>query len=624
MAWQVLIGNVTAVGFLISMWMHLHYKFYRLSATQSNLAFGFMMGVAALFSMALSVEIAPGYYLDLRSTLLAVSAIYGGPLAIAMTAPMTLLARAYMGGAGMLPGLASIAVLSLISLAMHFWLNKRTARVLGIWVTAAAVGAISLVMTGLFDTRGVGLGMAGLLVTGLKFVATLLAAAVVTYFRSFTIERDLLRAALTQAPDLHYVKNLDSAFVVANHNVARQHGRSRASEMVGLTDFGLFPHELAQQFFDQEQAIMKTGEPMVDVENSIPTEEGEERWFLTSKVPLRNRQGDLIGLAGVTRDITARKHLEQEVLHSRNLLSQAMAEMSEGLAMFSADGKLLFCNEQYRAAFPRSAYARQPGAHITDIVRAVVRNAERIDVSTDIGEEWIQTAAKQLFLNRDTEIPMFDGRWLSLRTRLGADGSALVVVSDITSMKHSQEELKQLAEEMRGLADTDALTGIANRRALDEAITREFTHAQRIGSPLSLLLIDVDHFKAFNDSYGHVEGDRCLQAIAACTKTVCQRKSDLAARYGGEEFAILLPGADIDGAMRLAEAFQATLRRRAIPHTASGKSIVTASVGVANISDTSSFAAPTEFVQAADVALYEAKRQGRDRIVAAPSEARAA
>lgn len=143
----------------------------------------------------------------------------------------------------------------------------------------------------------------------------------------------------------------------------------------------------------------------------------------------------------------------------------------------------------------------------------MVRNAERIDVSADVSEEWIQASAAQLFLTRDTEIPLFDGRWLSLRTRLASDGSALVVVSDITSMKHSEERLKQVAQEMRGLAYTDSLTGIANRRVFDDVISKEFARTRRSRSHLSLLLLDIDHFKTYNDTYGHLEGDKCLKAI---------------------------------------------------------------------------------------------------------------
>jgi diguanylate cyclase (GGDEF)-like protein/PAS domain S-box-containing protein len=622
--WQVLVGNVAAVSLVISVWMHLHYKFYRLSKVNAKLSFGLMMGLGSLLSMLLSIEVDNGYYLDLRSTLLAISAVYGGPLAVLVTASITFVFRIFMGGAGLVPGLISIAAVSLCGLLAYLVLGRGTMDIKKMAATAFVVAAVSLTMSILYRGNGSYLALFGLSMIAVKTMATLLAAAVITYFHGFTLERDILRAALTQAPDFHYVKDQESRFVVTNLNVARSHGRTRSSEMVGLTDFDLFPLETAQSFFDQEQEIMSTGQPMVDFELPWTDEDGKPRWLSSSKVPLRNRHGDLIGLAGVTRDITDRKRLIQEALDSKHMLSQAMMEMSDGLAMFDPDGRLVFCNEQYRAAFPRSAHVRQHGAHITDIVRAVVRNGERVDVSADVDEEWIQASAAQLFTTRNTEVPLFDGRWLSLRTRLAADGSALVVVSDITANKRSEEELKQLAQEMKGLAETDGLTGIANRRMFDEAISVQFAHAARGGAPLSLLLIDIDHFKLFNDTYGHIEGDKCLKIIADVLRSVTRRPSDLAARFGGEEFAVLLPGTDINGALRLAGSLQSTLHDRAIPHGASDRLIVTASVGVASISDRTVFDTPEELIQVADRALYEAKRQGRDRVIAASDVAKAA
>jgi len=620
--WQVLIGNVAAVSLVISVWMHLHYKFYRLSKVQAKLGFGLMMGLGALLSMLLSIEVESGYYLDLRSTLLVISAAYGGPLAILVTGALTIVHRISMGGAGLEPGLISIIFVSSLGLVVHFLFDGRAMDVKRVVACAVTVAAVSLAMKIIYRGEGSYMTTFSLAVTGMKFTATLAAASVITYFHAFTLERDILKAALTQAPDFHYVKDQNSRFVVTNLNVARSHNRTKSSEMVGLTDFDLYPRETAQAFFDREQEIMSTGEPMVDFEAPLVEEDGRERWFLISKVPLRNRHGDLVGLAGVTRDVTEKRRLVQEALDSKNLLSQAMKEMSDGLAMFNPEGRLVFCNDQYRAAFPRSAHARQPGAHIADIVRAVVRNGERTDVSPGVSEEWIEASAAQLFVTRDTEIPMFDGRWLSLRTRLAADGAALVVVSDITSMKHSEERLKQLALKMKGLADTDALTGIANRRVFDEAILEEFVRARRSASPLSLLLIDVDQFKAYNDTYGHLEGDKCLRMIGEVLRSIAKRPTDLVARFGGEEFAVLLPGTDREGALRLAETLRLTLNRRAIPHSQSSKAIVTASIGVANMSDT--FATPTELVEAADQALYTAKKHGRDRVEAATEQIRAA
>ncbi|OWV88222.1 diguanylate cyclase [Rhizobium sp. N122] len=622
MPWQVLIGNVAAVALVISVWMHLHYKFYRLSRVQAELGFGLMMGLGAVLSMLLSVEVDSGYYLDLRSTLLAVSAVYGGPLAVLMTAVLTCVQRISMGGAGVEPALISIMLVSAFGLVLHFLFGRGVADVRKALACAVMVASVTLAMS-IFHRGGWShITTVSLAAIGVKFAATLAAACVITYFHAFTLERDILKAALTQAPDFHYVKDRNSRFVVTNLNVARNHDRTKSSEMVGLTDFDLYPRETAQAFFDREQEIMASGEPLVDFEEPLVEEDGRERWFLTSKIPLRNRHGDLVGLAGVTRDITEKKRLVQEALDSKNVLSQAMTEMSDGLAMFNPEGRLVFCNDQYRAAFPRSAHARQPGAGITDILQAVVRSGERVDVSPDAVDDWIEISAAQLFLTQDSEIPMFDGRWLRQRTRLAADGSALVVVSDITSMKDSEERLTQLALKMKGLADTDALTGIANRRVFDEAISEEFARARRAESSLGLLLIDVDHFKAYNDTYGHLEGDNCLRVIGEVLRSITKRPSDLAARFGGEEFAILLPGTDRDGALRLARMLRSALHRRAIPHSESSKAIVTVSIGVANISDR--FATPAELVSAADQALYAAKKHGRDRVEAAAHQARAA
>jgi hypothetical protein len=252
----------------------------------------------------------------------------------------------------------------------------------------------------------------------------------------------------------------------------------------------------------------------------------------------------MIGLAGVTVDITHKEILEQELQSSRNMMVQAMAEMSDGLAMFGPDGRVVFCNDQYRALFPKSAYARQTGSHIIDIVRVAVRNGVRRDLAIDLDEEAIQAAGRTLFVNKDEVIPMEDGRWQSLRTRVTDDQHVLALVSDITGIKQSELSLKNLAEHMKGLAETDALTGLSNRRSFDESLQREYEVAKQSGRPLSLLMIDVDRFKAFNDRYGHLAGDDCLKSVASAIGATARRSGDITARFGGEEFAVLLPDTD--------------------------------------------------------------------------------
>jgi diguanylate cyclase (GGDEF)-like protein len=176
--------------------------------------------------------------------------------------------------------------------------------------------------------------------------------------------------------------------------------------------------------------------------------------------------------------------------------------------------------------------------------------------------------------------------------------------------------LLELATTLRQLTSVDALTGIANRRAFDLALDSDWRQATRNGSAFSLLLIDVDHFKKFNDCYGHIAGDDCLRAVAQTLAGNARRAGDVVARYGGEEFAVLLPNTDREEAMLLAERMCETVRQRNIAHTPSEAAQVTISVGVATCRPSDKAVLASTLVEAADKALYVAKQSGRNRVAA--------
>lgn len=190
---------------------------------------------------------------------------------------------------------------------------------------------------------------------------------------------------------------------------------------------------------------------------------------------------------------------------------------------------------------------------------------------------------------------------------------ALHIVRDISERKHSEQELEAAYHAAEALAEQDALTGLANRRGLDEFLANEWKRGSRDRAPLSFLLLDVDHFKAYNDTYGHVQGDICLKRIAQVARNVLLRTSDLAARYGGEEFALVLPFTPGEGARRIAEEICAELRHLQIPHSATSEGIVTVSIGCATLVPTVSRSAE-QLVEMADRALYKAKHEGRNRV----------
>ncbi len=188
---------------------------------------------------------------------------------------------------------------------------------------------------------------------------------------------------------------------------------------------------------------------------------------------------------------------------------------------------------------------------------------------------------------------------------------------DISAQKRAEADLRALNERVYALSITDALTGLANRRHLDAALAEAIRHHAGTGEPLSLILLDIDAFKAFNDRYGHIEGDACLARVAGALSGALRRSGDLVARYGGEEFACVLPNTTEADALALADRLHAAIAALAIPHAASPiAGTVTASFGVLTTASTAN-ATPLELIRAVDRFLYRAKREGRDRVVGA-------
>ena len=198
----------------------------------------------------------------------------------------------------------------------------------------------------------------------------------------------------------------------------------------------------------------------------------------------------------------------------------------------------------------------------------------------------------------------------------GAGRLCLIQITDVSVAVARERLLRDQALELRSQTFSDGLTGIANRRHFDVAMEKEVRRAKRAGSPLSLLMIDIDSFKAYNDHYGHQQGDDCLIRVAAALAQMLRRPLDLIARYGGEEFAVVLPEMDAEHSVRMAEAMRAAIAAMRIPHEKSehGERLVTVSIGVAtHVGDVGDIAL---LVGAADRALYGAKRSGRNRVVA--------
>ena len=201
-----------------------------------------------------------------------------------------------------------------------------------------------------------------------------------------------------------------------------------------------------------------------------------------------------------------------------------------------------------------------------------------------------------------------------VRGATGEVDSLVGFMFDISERKQAEEDLLRLHKELEQLSLTDGLTGIANRRMFDQRLETEWSDSLRSGKPLSLVILDIDHFKQYNDAHGHVAGDECLKRIAGVLHDIARRPRDVVARFGGEEFILLLPETDAAAAHALAQACASGIAGLKIPHGGMGTSdLVSASMGVGTATARGDGAA-RGFVEAVDRMLYAAKSGGRNRI----------
>jgi diguanylate cyclase (GGDEF)-like protein len=265
----------------------------------------------------------------------------------------------------------------------------------------------------------------------------------------------------------------------------------------------------------------------------------------------------------------------------------------------------------------------RPGLVLIDVVMPIMDGYESARHMRETkADEWVPIiflSSKEADQDLDRAIEAGGDDYLVKPVSFVVLNAKIRALQRLESMRTKQLEMsRDLASanrELEKLSRQDGLTGIANRRYFDSYLVTEVRRGARERQPLSLILSDVDHFKAFNDCYGHQAGDDCLRRVAAALTSAGRRPADLAARYGGEEFAIVLPGTVLDGAVDVAQAVSRVIEGLAIPHERSAVDRkVTLSQGIVSLTpekETSS----EDLIQRADQALYLAKQQGRNRYV---------
>lgn len=319
-----------------------------------------------------------------------------------------------------------------------------------------------------------------------------------------------------------------------------------------------------------------------------------------------------VGAIAVAHNITRQKEAEYKLLQSE-MRYRSLIDLSPEVIFVHSNSKIEFVNDRVLSFIGAKSKDEIIGKtvfeflHPDDRQRTAYNMTLAFNLSSSFPElnelRFVKLDGTVVTTNVGAKIIDYNGK-----------PAMLGIIHDITERKESELKLKEANEKLMRISQLDGLTEIPNRRYYEEVFNKEWKNAIRSAGPISLIMLDIDHFKIYNDTYGHLEGDACLKSVANTLKNTLNRPGDFVARYGGEEFSIILPATNKEGAAFVAEMLRINIEELCIPHKNSKvKPVVTISIGVATTipqrgSDYESL------IKIADNALYKAKEKGRNRV----------
>ncbi|MFH7245396.1 MAG: PAS domain-containing protein [Spirulina sp.] len=399
----------------------------------------------------------------------------------------------------------------------------------------------------------------------------------------------------------------------ANPAYLQQIGLS-LEDCLGKTAFDLFAHDLALGYSEDNERVMATGETLnkVDIYN-LPNRSGLG-YLQICKAPIYDDEGNIVGMQGVFWDVTELKQTEAALASQKQFLQNVIDSVPSIIVVKDRENRVQIANQASAALYgmtPDTMLGKQDVEMNPNVSWQEAEQSRRINQKVIATQEPYQAEQEIIDANNVR-------RWYQILINpfRDTDGNVKGVVGnciDITDRKQMETALQEANAKLECLATLDGLTQIPNRRRFDQYLQQEWQRLVREQQPLSLILFDVDYFKAYNDHFGHQQGDEGLIAIAQATSQAVKRSIDLLARYGGEEFGVILPNTHRAGAENVARSIQREVDALQLSHPKSKVSDhLTVSMGIASVVP-SADQTPEELIAAADAALYQAKRRGRNR-----------
>lgn len=324
-------------------------------------------------------------------------------------------------------------------------------------------------------------------------------------------------------------------------------------------------------------------------------------------------------IISVISDITERKKFEKALIESEEKYRSILNASPDDITITDLDGRIEMISPAAKEIFGYdSEFDNYIGMQLLDFI--VPEDVERAKANIQQMYQGIKRSTNEYHgVHQDQSIFDIEVNSGFIYNANGLPDKMVFIIRDITKRKLIETQMGKLVQQLeiekntaQLNAITDSLTGLFNRGYFDNMLRSEFFRLMRSGSILSLIMLDIDHFKKFNDSYGHLAGDKCIQMISTMLKTTVERASDIAARYGGEEFIVILPETDETGAKILGDRIRKGVEDFAIPHvTSETAKYVTVSVGVVTVYP-SELVSPDQVLKLVDEALYSAKEKGRN------------